>query len=83
MQNEKVTQHRLGIARSALKSIINYVPEYPWEDDWECISTLRLFAEEALKDMERHVDTKRKRREHDRDVWVARLAREVKEEVPE
>lgn len=53
MDNLKATAHRLGIARKALKSIANY-HGYEFEHDLEV--SMRMIAEQALRDMEVEVD---------------------------
>lgn len=83
MQNYKAVEHRLGIARRALKDIIAYNGEQGrWMDDWEYINRLTHIAKEALKDMDSQVDKRRKRLENDQRIHIERVAREVKKEVP-
>lgn len=79
-QNRQVVQHRLGIARKALKGIIDHRP-YMWEEDRDIINSLKYIAESALEDMDRETDKSRKRREAEQRVYIERVAREVAKEV--
>lgn len=80
MQNNVATQHRLGIARTALKRILDYKGN-EWEDDLEYIGSLRMIAEDALKKMNTDVDKRRRRIKDDQRKHIERVAREVKKEV--
>jgi len=79
-QNKSVTQHRLGIARKALKDIVEYHPDR-WEDEYEELLHLRYLAEQALKDMKREVDKARKRRKEEERVYLERASEELKKEL--
>jgi hypothetical protein len=80
MNNIKATEHRLGIARQALKRIAKYNGDQ-WDDDASVMVSLQMFAEDALRDMDREVNKKSRQRAEERDRCVARLAQEVKETV--
>jgi len=72
MTNSRITEHRLGIARQALKRIAKHKGD-EWDDDFDCYISVKMEAEEALKLMDTEVDKKRKRREQEELKHLERL----------
>lgn len=83
MQNEKATQHRLGIARNTLISISEDIGPDFCEDYMDAYYRLKYKAEDALDALYRDVDKKRRSLENARRKYIEKIAREVKKEVPE